>query len=339
MSSLFVSVVMPTYNRREMLRTALEGLARQDFPQEQFEVVVVSDGATDGTNEMLSEFVESKTFPYRLHPILQENGGPARARNRGIQEATGEIIVFLDDDMEPAPGFLTAHLAHHQNHTTIVAIGPMSPDSALQWKEPCWIAWEHAMLEKQYRAWRTGEWKGAGPNHFYSGNASVRREHLLAVGGFDETFKRQEDVELAYRLERERGLTFTFDATALGTHRPDRTFASWKRVPTSYGQLDVVRAKRGDLKWDVVQAAYSSRNSITRSIVRLWLAYPSLARPLEGILSSVAPLLYGIRLSKPALSALSTLYNLMYIQGAYKELGSNTEEMRNLLFNTGVYSH
>lgn len=338
MNPLSVSVVMPTYNRREMLRTSLEGLARQDYPLELFEVVVVSDGSTDGTNEMLKEFVAAGTFPYRLRPIVQENAGPARARNRGIQEATGDIIVFIDDDVEPAPAFLSAHVAHHVKNPKIVAIGPMSPDPARQWQEPCWIAWEHAMLEKQYTAWRTGEWRGVGPNHFYSGNASIRREYLLTVGGFDETFKRQEDVEMAYRLERTCGLRFTFDETALGIHRPDRTFASWKKVPYAYGQLDVVRAQRGDLKWEVLQITYQRRNRITRAFIRLWLTYPPVAQPLEGMLLGAARTLYKLRKPSASFAALSALYNLLYLQGAYTALGSSTQEMRNLLSCTGIYA-
>ena len=95
----------------------------------------------------------------------------------------------------------------------------MLPDPAFAGREPAWIAWEHAMLEKQYTAWRTGEWQGCGPHHFYSGNASLRREHLIAVGGFDEQFPRQEDVELAVRLERQRGVQFVYDAAGAG-HPP-----------------------------------------------------------------------------------------------------------------------
>ncbi len=127
-----------------------------------FEVVVVSDGSTDGTDEWLAGYAA----PYALRPIGQPNGGPARARNRGIQEAGGEIIVFLDDDVEPVPEFLARHAAPHEAAALTVAIGPMLPDPARLWREPCWIAWEHAMLEKQYTAWRTGEWDGLRPEPF-----------------------------------------------------------------------------------------------------------------------------------------------------------------------------
>ncbi|GAB4461195.1 MAG: glycosyltransferase family 2 protein [Armatimonadaceae bacterium] len=322
-----------------MLRVALEGLARQDFPSDQFEVVVVSDGATDGTDTLLAELAVPGKLPYCLRPILQENGGPARARNRGIQEARGDVVVFLDDDVEAAPQFLSAHAAHHADNEQIVVIGPMSPDPQLRGQEPCWIAWEHAMLEKQYAAWRTGEWESAGPNHFYSGNASVRRAHLLQVGGFDETFKRQEDVEMAYRMERECNVRFTFDATALGIHRPDRTLSSWRRVPLAYGNLDVVRARRGDVRWELLQQSYHQRNRLTQRIISLWLRNPANAQPLESVLVATARSLYAMRLAKPSLNALSALYNLLYMQGVYEGLEKNPAEMRALIAREGIYAN
>ena len=193
-----LSVVIPTFNRKDSLRKTLEGLEGQTYPAAQFEAVVVSDGSTDGTDAHLISY--AKTAPYPIRVISQPNGGPARARNNGIQDARGEVIVFLDDDVEPSAEFLAVHAAHHERQPDAVVIAPMLPDPALLWREPAWIAWEHAMLEKQYAAWRSGAWAGCGPNNFYSGNASVRRAHLLTVGGFDEQFPRQEDVELAVRL-------------------------------------------------------------------------------------------------------------------------------------------
>ena len=277
----------------------MDGLARQTYPCTEFEAVVVSDGSTDGTEAFLAEY--ARTAPYTLRPITQPNGGPARARNHGIEEARGEVIVFLDDDVEPAPEFLALHAAHHASQNKEVVIAPMLPDPALQWQEPCWIAWEHAMLEKQYTAWRTGEWGGCGPNHFYSGNASLRRVHLLAVGGFDEQFPRQEDVELAFRLERECGVHFVFDAQACGTHRPQRRFASWLAVPYAYGRLDVVRAQRDPAAWEVVRHGYHARNLLTRRLALFTLSIPVLSAPLRVLLLSAARAAYRLHRGRAGL--------------------------------------
>ena len=329
MSGPVLSVVIPTFNRKDSLRITLDGLARQSCSPDAFEVVVVSDGSTDGTSALLAEYAQTASFV--LRPITQENGGPARARNRGIREARGAVVVFLDDDVEPVPDFLTRHAAHHAGADKEVVIGPMLPDPALQWQEPPWIAWEHAMLEKQYTAWRTGEWEGCGPHHFYSGNASVRREHLQAVGGFDEHFPRQEDVELAVRLERQCGVRFVHDPQARGVHRPHRRFASWLAVPHAYGQLDVVRARRGDTPWQTVRHGYHARNVLTRRLADLALAAPPLSAPLRALLLGAATVAYRARRAGPAFAALSVIYNLRYLEGAQSEIGARSEMRRLVL--------
>ncbi len=328
-SDHFLSVVIPTYNRRDSLRVTLDGLARQSYPPDAFEAVVVSDGSTDGTNVLLAEY--ARTSPFALRPVAQANGGPARARNRGVEEARGAVVVFLDDDVEPAPDFLARHAAHHAAGDKEAVIAPMLPDPALTWREPPWIAWEHAMLKKQYTAWRTGEWRGCGPHHFYSGNASLRREHLLAVGGFDERFPRQEDVELAVRLERLCGVRFVYDAQARGTHRPQRGFASWLAIPYAYGQLDVVRARRGDTSWETVRHGYHARNVLTRRLADLTLAVPVLSAPLRALLLGAAALTYRGRRAGVAFAALSVIYNLRYLEGAQSEIGGRAEMRRLVL--------
>ncbi|MES2459968.1 MAG: glycosyltransferase [Armatimonadota bacterium] len=325
---MLFSVIIPTFNRRDSLQVSLEGLTRQEFPPDRFEVVVVSDGSTDGTDELLSNLAENGTYPFALRPIRQENAGPARARNRGIDEARGEIIVFLDDDVEPAPTFLSSHAAHHLQNPQIAVIGPMSPDPARRWSEPCWIAWEHAMLEKQYTNWRTGVWPGVGPNHFYTGNASVARRHVQAVGGFDETFKRQEDVEMADRMSRnDPPVAFAFDSNAKGTHRPLRTFTSWCAVPTAYGQLDAIRVRRSNLSLQGIQDLYQGRNRVTRACIGLCLSVPRITPLLEFTLASLARIVWRLRVAKIALALLSTVYNIRYIAAFSRESGVGHREL------------
>ena len=331
-SGPFLSVIIPTFNRKDSLQKTLDGLARQTYPLSQFEVIVVSDGSTDGTEALLEQCTGA---PYALRPVYQANGGPARARNNGIKNASGEVVVFLDDDVEPAPDFLAVHAAHHVSEDRAVVIAPMLPDPDLAWWEPAWIAWEHAMLEKQYSAWRTGEWVGCGPHHFYSGNASVRREHLIAVGGFDEQFPRQEDVELAVRLEKERGVYFVYAPDAKGIHRPQRRFESWLAVPFAYGRLDVVRARRGDVSWDTVRHGYHARNQVTRLLARIVLSCPLLNKPVRALLLPAAQAAYRLRRSGPAFAALSAIYNLRYLEGAQSEIGCRSQ-MQQILFGSGT---
>lgn len=310
---LAASVVIPTYNRMESLATTLKAFARQTLPCARFEVVVVSDGSTDGTNEMLHDMAGE--LPYRLLPLAQTNAGPAAARNLGVRSASNEIIVLTDDDMEPLPGFLEAHIRRHELDPDVVVIGPMSPDPARAGEEPVWIAWEHVKLQEIYDLFRPGgmcESGRGGPWHFYSGNASVRREHMLAVGGFDERFRRQEDVELAVRLERDRGVRFLFDFETDAIHRPTRTFESWLRIPRAYGELDAKRIKAGTLAWEKIASQAASRNPATRALARLCETRPRIEPVVVGVLRAGSSGCWSVHARGPAIAALSALYNSVY---------------------------
>src|SRR5688572_32983298 len=104
-----ISVVIPTFNRVRSLERTLSALARQADPGAPFEVIVVSDGSTDGTDEYLS----SGRPPVPVVAASQANAGPATARNHGIAKASGPLILFVDDDTEPDRHLLAAHLARH----------------------------------------------------------------------------------------------------------------------------------------------------------------------------------------------------------------------------------
>lgn len=318
----FLSIVVPTYKRQALLHKTLEGLAKQTLATDIFEVLVVNDGSPDGTQAYLDERVG--TLPYTLRPIHLTNGGPGRARNTGIREAHGKVIVFLDDDIEPSPECLEVHYKLHQNLEPLVVIGPQRRDMRLGSSEPLWIRWEHLMLEKQYAQFASGAWAKAGPNHFYTGNASVRRDLLLAVGGFDEGFTRQEDVELAVRLMKQQQVAFKVELAANAIHRPDRTFESWLKTPYAYGSLDVIRAQRRDTSWRTIRHAFVARNALTRLCIRLAVGRPKVGSALQSILKATALLvdsLFGLLGQKLGIALLSVIYNVRYMEGASEQLG------------------
>ena len=318
----FLSVVVPTYKRQTLLHKTLEGLAKQTLAPDAFEVLVVNDGSPDGTKAYLDGRVG--TLPYTLRPIHLTNGGPGRARNTGIREAHGKVIVFLDDDIEPSPECLEVHFKLHQSLDPLVVIGPQRRDIKLGATEPLWIRWEHLMLEKQYAQFASGAWTEAGPNHFYTGNASVRRDLLLSVGGFDEGFTRQEDVELAARLWKQENVVFKVELAANAIHRPDRTFESWLKTPYAYGSLDVVRAQRRDTSWRTIQHAFVARNSLTRLCIKLAVGRPKVGAALQKSLKAIALLvdaLFGLMGQKVGIALLSVIYNVRYMEGAADQLG------------------
>src|SRR5439155_3919209 len=128
------------------------------------------------------------------------------ARNAAFAGASGDVLLFVDDDVIPQDGLIERHVAVHSKDPLAVVAGRMAPppDHAL----PVWLAWEAAVIERHYSRIEAGlvppSWRG-----FWTPHASVRRADALAVGGFDKGFKRAEDVDFGYRLST-LGLRFYF---------------------------------------------------------------------------------------------------------------------------------
>jgi GT2 family glycosyltransferase len=177
------------------------------------------------------------------------------------------------------------------------------------------------MLERQYSRFRSGQWQVRGSN-LYSGNFSIRRERFVAAGGFDESFKRQEDVELGLRLEA-RGMRFAFDMEAEGLHRPVRTYRSWYETPYIYGVRDVqmARDKGQEVALDLARRHYKGRNRATRVLARLCVGRRPLDSLLFACLRPAAPSFDRVGLRKPALALCSITFNLRYLQGMAREFG------------------
>jgi glycosyltransferase involved in cell wall biosynthesis len=118
----FVSVIIPTFNRKDSLLRTLEILGRQTYPAEMFEVIVVDDGGTDGTKD-----VKAQPFPFTLHYVRQTNQGAAVARNTGAHLAQGEVLVFLDDDITVVPEFVGSLACEFSADQRIVVVGSLKP--------------------------------------------------------------------------------------------------------------------------------------------------------------------------------------------------------------------
>lgn len=309
-----VSVVLPTYNRLSRLRRVLAGLAAQTVADASFEVVVVSDGSTDGTDDYLA----SDRLPIAVHAICQHNQGPAAARNAGVGVARGRLILFLDDDVVPTPTLVQRHLdIHGREGPGVVVLGPMlTPADHVM--SP-WVAYEQAMLDKQYEAMRAGAWEPTA-RQFYTGNASVERDHIVAAGGFDTAFSRAEDVELAYRLAA-RGLRFVFDPEAVGHHYAERPYESWRRTPYLYGRNDVIFTRDRGQAWLLpqIRREFSDHHRLIRLTTTAAVGRPLLRQVLVRSCELIARTTAG-RVRRAALSA---VYNVMYYQGITDELRSS----------------
>lgn len=311
-----ISVVIPTYNRLAQLKRVVAALEQQTYPMDDWQVIIVSDGSSDGT----AEYLCSLDTALSLQVMVQEHQGVSAASNLGVNAARGEIILFVDDDIVAAPHLVAEHVrSHSAQGDKVVVIGPMAtpPDFKLS----PWVAWEQAMLEKQYRAMQLGEWV-PGARQFYTGNASVRRTHILEAGGFDPCFRRAEDIDLAYRLAA-LGLHFIFNPNAVGYHYAQRSYQAWLEIPYLYGRADVLMANQKGQTWLLpkIFVEWRKRHPLTRFITRFFLDRPSASEVLGKLLRAPADACYQVGLTRLAHSGYSVIFNLRYYQGVADELG------------------
>jgi glycosyltransferase involved in cell wall biosynthesis len=309
------SIVIPTYRRRRSLERVLKALAEQRWPAAAMEVVVVSDGADDGSAELVRSF----PMPFTLRLLEQANQGPAAARNLGVENARGTFVLFLDDDVVPSAGLVAEHSRAHGEAQNRVVIGTMlePPGPLLPW-----VRWETRTLAEQYEAMMAELWAPT-PWQFYTGNASLRREHLSRTGGFDARYRRAEDVELGFRLEH-LGMEFVFAPGAAGVHFAERPFSSWLDSAYQYGRTDVLFGKAEER----AAALFKTRHPMTRRLVRWGLRHPAAARRLSA--PSRAAIQAADRIGHHHMShqLCSAIFNLHYWLGVSDQLGSGDQALR-----------
>jgi GT2 family glycosyltransferase len=310
-SPIPISVVVPTYNRLDQLRRVLEALAAQDV-REEFEVIVVSDGSTDGTDQYLT----GGRTPLEVRPILQTNSGPAAARNAAIALASGELVVFVDDDVVADPGLLRAHHDAHAGDDALVTIGPML--NPVDHVMAPWVRWEQTMLARQYDSMVAGRFEPTA-RQFYTGNAAVRRHRLAAVNGFDTAFRRAEDIELAFRLEA-NGVRFVFLPNAVAYHYAERTYESWRSNAYAYGRNDIVFARDHGHTW--IYTANSEKYS-----ARVWRGlnligrHPPMRRLTTVLGSTASRIAERVGARDASERILSGVYALDFQRGMIDEAG------------------
>jgi GT2 family glycosyltransferase len=308
------SIVTPTHKRPQSLLRMLDALAKQDYPFECFEVIVVVDG---GDNDLMSA-LRRRRYPYRLRAVSQVQSGPAAARNRGLAEAAEAFALFIDDDVLPGTSLVRRHAETHQV-PNLVVIGPLV--AASESRPSPWTVWEWATLQQQYRAMEAGDWAPT-PRQFYTGNASVRLDHVRAIGGFDTQFRRGEDVELAWRLHK-LGLHFVFNPLAAGEHLAERSFEAWLKAAHEYGRTDVMleRIRTGHDLPGWVSEEFHSRHPYTKMVTRAVLAQPKIWHPVAAT-GHVAALAAGrLGLEPAAVNVCSALFTAAYWRGVAQQLG------------------
>jgi len=248
------SLVIPTYNKLGRLKLVIESIKQQSVSNDDFEVIFVDDGSSDGTNEYMN--MTNLLFPYQY--IVQQNKGRANARNTGIQNSKNEIIIFTDDDLILDKNFIKNHIKHHEEKEQIVHGKIFNLPFTKFFKDPIKGVFldnltirpkvrESLMAERihpnmlsndedfnKYIAKRgkvtaleglikqvLDEFNGKIDwISFVGGNVSISKKILDEVNGFDEKFGLKwgcEDVELGYRLMK-KSISFCYAEDAANYH-------------------------------------------------------------------------------------------------------------------------
>jgi hypothetical protein len=233
------SVVVCTYNGGRTLDQCLRSLRQLDYPD--YEVIVVNDGSTDNTRDILARFPEVKA-------IHQPNLGLSAARNVGLHAATGEIVAYTDDDCFADPDWLT-HLVNQLERTGAAAVGGpnLTPDDG--WLAACVAAAPGQpthVLESDQVA-----------EHVPGCNMAFRRDALLAINGFDPLYRKAgDDVDVCWRLQQS-GRWISFAPGAFVWHHRRQGPLAYLKQQIGYGEAEAILRfhhpdrfnSRGEGKW------------------------------------------------------------------------------------------
>jgi len=215
------SVILPTYNRMPVLSYCLNHLMNQTVSD--FDVILIDDCSTDGTETYISK----TNYPNLQYIRLPEQKGPYYARNKGIEEANGDIIIFIDSDVIVFPDFIEDHISIHQKRENLVLQGMVRHINSV----------EKVSLESFYL-----------PNAlcigtFITQNVSVRKKWLKEVGGFADFGPTMgyKDVDMGLQL-RESGFKWVYGIRRCKAYHIDgvtteelldNTFEKWKKQGAS----------------------------------------------------------------------------------------------------------
>ena len=232
-----IDIVMPTYNNQEELRAALEALRTSSYSR--FRVLVCVDGSTDGT----AEYLATTHLPFSLQSVHHTDGanhGRSSARNLALEYISADYVLLMDSDMRLVPEALGQHVALIERRDCI-SVGDVQYLNATE------NPWARYLATRGKNKYATGS--TIRPLDFVTANSAMRSEHLLALGGFDETLVGYggEDTEFAFRLAA-RGIPFIFNAQARALTVEPKSIDEGLRELRRYAQtnLRTIRSRYPD---------------------------------------------------------------------------------------------
>lgn len=248
-----ISIVIPAYNAAAFIGQAIGSILKSDYPHDQLEISVVDDGSTDATVDQARAVLAGARIPWTIHQC--DRGGPSRARNLGWRLSRGEWIQFLDadDTLAPSKLFHQAEAARNLSKVVAVVYSTWAPVEQRPGQPPVIRAARLPVI-------------GPDPlidllkteNFIATGSQLFRRTWLEQVGGFDESYRLLEDVDLAVRIAMAGGV-FVSTAASQPLFFYHQRGGSWSRSNRAgFIHACVRNARLAETFWERTQGALRS---------------------------------------------------------------------------------
>lgn len=244
------SVIFCTYNREKYIYNAMKSIAEQDFSYQNYEIVLVDNNSTDSTESICSQF--RKDFPQvRFRYFVETNQGLSYARNKGVAESRGEILVFVDDDATVFDGYLSSiDTLFKENPSAGACGGPIQP--VYEAAKPKWLSHYTEQLiggalyeGDKIKPFRNGKYPGGG-------NSAFRKEIFDKYGLFNVELGRKgtgligaEEKDLYDRLTRGKEQFYYLPQMGIYHYIPEKKLseAHFRELTYSIGKSERIRTK------------------------------------------------------------------------------------------------
>lgn len=245
-----LSVIFCTYNREKYLYNALKSIAKQDFPYQDYEIVMVNNNSTDSTESICKKFQED--YPQvEFHYFLETNQGLSYARNRGVKESKGDILVFVDDDATVFEFYLSSIKLFFEAHPDVAACGgPIVPVYEID--KPKWLSHYTEQLiggalyeGDKVKPFRNGKYPGGG-------NSAFRKEVFEKYGLFNVELGRKgtgligaEEKDLYDRLTKGDEAFYYLPLMGIHHYIPEKKLSEshFRELTYSIGKSERIRTK------------------------------------------------------------------------------------------------
>lgn len=271
------SIIIATQNRNQHLKRLLSDLCHQSEDKKNYEIILVYDGGDEKPDAEIKKLANC----VNIKIIKQQKKGQSHARQKAVENSTGNILITLDDDMRVGSSFIHEHISKHKNNR-IVVLGNIEKPSNKNLP-----AHEKFHLETIKKRNENQEHKINGSS-LCTGNSSFSRNLFFKAGGFDVSLLRSEDKELGIRLE-ENGAIFIKNPKASSRHdSPHNNRKEWLNKAYKYGVYDQIISTKHKEKHNSSTSYFKNNMSPIKSKAVSIIEKSNIASKLLSNIASIA---------------------------------------------------